>query len=577
MSVILGISAFHAGAAAAIIVDGIPLAAIPEERLNRIKHFGGFPALAINECLRVTGLSFKDIDFVSIGRDPSANRVRKLGYAFRNLTLLPTLLKIKRTQTPLDKVKHLIASQCGPEYSQLRFGVRFVEHHLAHTASAYFVSPWESAAGLTVDGSGDFVTCMMTKCDGPTITALKRYFVPNSLGSLYTAICQFIGYPEYGDEGKVMGLAPLGEDNFKSLFEEIVVLTETGFRLGERFFAKFGDNQGMIINDDGTTRLSKLFSTELEKALGLPRKPGSEITTRDKDLACSLQTHFEKCYFHLVNELHNLVPSSRIVMAGGCVLNSVANGKIFRETPFSKTCIQPAAGDDGLALGSALYVSNSILRENNRWVMTDAYLGPGFSDQEIERALVSAGVNFSYLPREELLDQTAEELVQGKIVGWFQGRMEWGPRALGNRSILAHPGLPDMKNILNSRIKLRESFRPFAPAVLADRQTEIFTEHHPSPFMLHVYEIREQWRNRLCAVNHVDNTGRLQTVDRNENKLYYDLIHRFGRLTGTPVLLNTSFNENEPIVCRPEEAISCFVRTKMDALAIGPFYCVKKP
>ncbi len=576
MSIILGINAYHAGAAAAIVVDGVPIAAIAEERLNRVKHFGGFPALAINACLQMAGLSFHDIDFVSIGRDPLANRSQKVGYALRNLSRLPTLMKIKKTQSPLDKVKHLMADRCGADYSQLRFEIHFVEHHIAHIASAYFVAPWEHAAGLTVDGSGDFVSCMMTRCEGPEIRVLKRLFVPHSLGSLYTAVCQFIGYPEYGDEGKVMGLAPLGEDNFKSLLEKMAALTENGFKLNKKFFSTFGENQGMIINDDGTTHLSQHYSNKLTAELGSPRTPGSEITKRDQDLACSLQTHFELAYFHLANQLHCLVPSQRLAMAGGCALNSVANGKLFRKTPFSTTCIQPAAGDDGLALGSALYVSNSILREGNRWAMTDAYLGPSFSNQEIEKVLVQAGVNYTSLNRECLLDRTSQELAIGKVVGWFQGRMEWGPRALGNRSILAHPGRPDMKDILNSRIKHRESFRPFAPAVLADRQNEIFTENHPSPFMLHVYKIRETWRERLCAVNHVDNTGRLQTVSREENELYYDLIYRFGKLTGIPVLLNTSFNENEPVVCNPEEAVSCFLRTRMDFLVIGSFFCTRE-
>lgn len=576
MSVILGINAYHAGAAAALIIDGVPIAAIAEERLNRVKYFGGFPRAAIMECLRIAGLSFADVDIVSIGRDPASNRLKKISYALQNPSRLRTLMKIKGAQSALDDVKTLIATQCGADFKQLRFQIRFVEHHLAHTASAYFISPWEHAAGLTLDGSGDFVTCMMTRCEGSRIHILKRIYVPHSLGSLYTAICQFIGYPQYGDEGKVMGLAPLGNDSFRPLLEDMVKFSTTSLKLNRDYFQSFGANQGMIINENGTTYLSQHFSKKLKYILGEPRSPNAEVTDRDKDLAHSLQARFESAYFHLVNRLHHIAPQNQLVMAGGCVLNSVANGKLFNETPFSETCIQPAAGDDGLALGSALYVSNSTLEEGHRWVMKDAFLGSSYPDHEVETALRKSKVTYTLLDRGPLLDRTAQEIATGKIIGWFQGRMEWGPRALGNRSILTHPGLPKMKDTLNARIKYREPFRPFAPAVLAERQTDIFSESHPSPFMLHVYEIRPEWRARLCAVNHVDNTGRLQSVSRDENDLYYDLISRFDQLTGIPVLLNTSFNENEPIVCTPTEAISCFLRTKMDVLVIGSFFCIKE-
>jgi carbamoyltransferase len=278
---------------------------------------------------------------------------------------------------------------------------------------------------------------------------------------------------------------------------------------------------------------------------------------------------------HVLNLLHEKVPTTRISMAGGCALNSVANGKMLYETPFRETCIQPAAGDDGLALGAALYVSNSILKEGKRWVMKNSYLGNEHSDEFIKSELNRYNLSYKELNREDLIDQTTDEIVNGNVVGWFQGRMEWGPRALGNRSILAHPGFPNMKDILNARIKHREWFRPFAPSVLQERQTDIFEQDYPSPFMLHVYKIRPEWRERLSAVNHVDDTGRLQTVTREENPLYYDLIKNFEGKTGIPIVLNTSFNENEPIVCEPFQAIECFMRTKMDVLVIGSFFCKK--
>jgi carbamoyltransferase len=278
---------------------------------------------------------------------------------------------------------------------------------------------------------------------------------------------------------------------------------------------------------------------------------------------------------HILNLLHEKVPTTRISMAGGCALNSVANGKMLIDTPFRETCIQPAAGDDGLALGAALYVSNSILKEGKRWVMKNSYLGDEYSDSVIKAELERYKIPYEELSRETLIDRTTEEIKNGNVVGWFQGRMEWGPRALGNRSILAHPGFPNMKDILNARIKHREWFRPFAPSVLQERQTDIFEQDYPSPFMLHVYKIRPEWRERLSAVNHVDDTGRLQTVTREENPLYYDLIKNFDGKTGIPIVLNTSFNENEPIVCEPFQAIECFMRTKMDVLVIGSFFCKK--
>jgi carbamoyltransferase len=575
MSTILGINTFHAGSSAAIIVDGRPVVAIAEERLNRVKYYAGFPKLAIEKCLEIANLKISEIDAVAVGRDSSANLHKKLEFALKNPAKLLNLAKMRGKKKSFDDLRSLLASELDINASSLQFQSYNIEHHLAHTASAYFASPWDKCAGITVDGSGDFVSCMLSNCEGPEIKPLKRVFVPHSLGTLYTAVCQFIGYPKYGDEGKVMGLAPLGTDRYSEFFEKMLRPTDNGFYLNPAYFLPFGDNQGMEINDAGEMVVHRLYSDLFIKELGEPREPYAEITERDMDVAFGLQRVFEKYYMSVLNGLHRLVPTERVSMAGGCALNSVANGKALVETPFRETCIQPAAGDDGLALGAALYVSNVLLKENKRWVMTDSYLGDQYCDSTIKSELDRYGVNYESLDRERLLDVTAEEIRNGNVVGWFQGRMEWGPRALGNRSILAHPGYQNMKDILNARIKHREWFRPFAPSVLVERQSELFEQDHPSPFMLHVYKIRPEWRERLSAVNHVDDTGRLQTVSREENELYYDLISRFESKTGIPVVLNTSFNENEPIVCRPSEAIECFLRTKMDVLVIGQFYCRK--
>ncbi len=573
---ILGLNMFHADSSAAIIQDGKILFAVAEERLNRHKHYGGFPALAVKACLDAVGAKLSDIEHVAVGQDSDANLAKKVQYALANPAKILNFIKMRQRKEPMRDVRSLLAHALGVDPVRLKFQEHHVEHHLAHIASAYYCSPWEKAAGFSYDGSGDFVSTMMARCEGNNIQILDRVFLPHSLGSFYTMICDFIGYRKYGDEGKVMGLAPYGKDTFVDEIRKITPLRDGAFRLNMSYFKPLGSNQGMQVLPDGTVRLARHFSDKMGKVFGPSREPNSEITQRDMDLAYAMQLRFEEVFFHLANELHKHVPEENLAMAGGCALNSVANGKLFCRTPFRRTWIQPAAGDEGLAIGAALHTYHAVLERPREHQMNHAYLGPEFSESQIESALNSAGIKYQRLAREPLLDAVSDQMVKGDVVGWFQGRMEWGPRALGNRSIVTHPGLPNMKDVLNARIKHREWFRPFAPAILAEAQHEYFEHDHPSPYMLHVYKIRPEKRKSLCAVNHVDDTGRLQTVTREENPLYYDLIQTFGRKTGIPVILNTSFNENEPIVCTPQEAIDCFRRTKMDALAIGPFFALKE-
>ena len=573
---ILGLNMFHADSSAAIVQDGKILFAVAEERLNRHKHYGGFPALAVKACLGAAGAKLSDIEHVAVGQDSDANLAKKVQYALANPTKILNFIKMRQRKEPMRDVRSLLAHALGVDPVRLKFQEHHVEHHLAHIASAYYCSPWEKAAGFSYDGSGDFVSTMMARCEGNNIQILDRVFLPHSLGSFYTMICDFIGYRKYGDEGKVMGLAPYGKDTFVDEIRKITPLRDGAFRLNMSYFKPLGSNQGMQVLPDGTVRLARHFSDKMGKVFGPSREPNSEITQRDMDLAYAMQLRFEEVFFHLANELHKHVPEENLAMAGGCALNSVANGKLFCRTPFRRTWIQPAAGDEGLAIGAALHTYHAVLERPREHQMNHAYLGPEFSESQIESALNSAGIKYQRLAREPLLDAVSDQMVKGDVVGWFQGRMEWGPRALGNRSIVTHPGLPNMKDVLNARIKHREWFRPFAPAILAEAQHEYFEHDHPSPYMLHVYKIRPEKRKSLCAVNHLDDTGRLQTVTREENPLYYDLIQTFGRKTGIPVILNTSFNENEPIVCTPQEAIDCFRRTKMDALAIGPFFALKE-
>lgn len=572
---ILGLNMFHADASAAIVQDGEVIFAIAEERLNRIKHYAGFPRLAINACLNACGASIGDVDHVAIGQDSDANLAEKMRYAVSNPAKLLNFVRLRQRKQKMRNLRCLISESLHCDPQSLRFQEHHLEHHIAHIASAYYCSPWEQAAGFSYDGSGDFVSTMMAKCEGNEIRVLDRIFLPHSLGSFYTMICEFIGFNHYGDEGKVMGLAPYGKDTYCDQVRRLLTTEQPGFQLDLNFFKPLGSNEGMRINSDGTVQLAPHFSSRMVEMFGPPRTPGSELTQRDADLAYAMQHCFEEVFFHLLNELHKRVPSENLAMAGGCALNSVANGKLFSRTPFAHTWIQPAAGDEGLAVGAALHTYHSVLKQPRKFRMKDSYLGPEFSDTQVEAALQASRVKYRKFEREPLLTTVAKRIATGDVVGWFQGRMEWGPRALGNRSILAHPGRPDMKDVLNARIKRREWFRPFAPSVIEERQAEYFEHDHPSPFMLHVYKIQTDKREQLCAVNHVDNTGRLQSVARDENPLYYDLIRSFERETGIPVILNTSFNENEPIVCTPAEAIDCFKRTHMDALAIGPFLALK--
>lgn len=573
---VLGINLFHSDASATILQDGRVVLAVAEERLNRVKHYGGVPTLAIKACLDAVGAGISDIDHLALGRDPDTHPLVRLRYGARNPMKVPNLVRLRNRGQSLKDLRPLLAEALDDDPGKMRFVQHNIEHHIAHIASAFFCSPWDKAAGFSNDGSGDFVSAMAARCEGDAIEVLKRVFVPHSLGSFYTMICDFIGYRKYGDEGKVMGLAALGSDSFSDEMSRIVTFPHRTIRLDLDYFVPMGANLGIEVGPDGEVTVPRMFSDKMIDRFGAPREPHTEMTQRDMDLANSMQVRFEEAVFHLLNDLHPRVGSDDVVMAGGCALNSVANGKMFFETPFRRSWIQPAAGDEGLSLGAALYCWHSRLGMPRDYVMENAYLGPRSSDAEIERALTDAGMSFSTMERDALLDSTAAALAAGEIVGWFQGRMEWGPRALGNRSILAHPGRAEMKELLNARIKHREWFRPFAPSILEEYLDEYFEFNHPSPFMLHVFKIRPHKRAELAAVTHVDGTGRLQTVKRPENPLYYDLIDAFHRRTGTPVLLNTSFNENEPIVCTPEEAIDCFLRTAMDRLVVGPFVVESK-
>ncbi|MHB8624650.1 MAG: carbamoyltransferase family protein [Aggregatilineales bacterium] len=573
---ILGINAYHGGASACLIQDGQLIAAVEEERFTRVKYWAGFPILAIRYCLTEAGIAPQDLDHVALARDPSANLRQKVLFALRRR---PNFEFIQDRLKHMGKSKNLKAIFCEalalPADSLDRVQFHNVEHHHAHMASAFLVSPFQDAAVLSVDGMGDFVSTMWATGKGNAFQVHDEINFPHSLGYFYTAISQWLGFLKYGDEGKVMGLAPYGEPVFLEQMRNVVWVQRDGtFELNLDYFLVH--TEGVTMSwDGGEPTIGTMYSEKLVKILGEARAPRSEITKKHQDVAASLQAMLEEAEFALVNKLQKETGQKALCMAGGVALNSAFNGKILPQTAFEDIFVQPAAGDAGNALGAAYYVYHVLLGRPRCFVMEHAYTGPEYDDDCIEAELMAANVAYTRLGDKEVAPQAAALVAQGSVVGWFQGRMEWGPRALGNRSIIADPRRKDMKDILNARIKHREPFRPFAPSVLFEEVGNYFDQSYPDPFMIKVYNVLPEKREAIPAVTHVDGTGRLQTVSREQNPRYWELIEAFCNETGVPVILNTSFNENEPIVCTPKEAVDCFQRTRMDALVIGNYVAKK--
>jgi carbamoyltransferase len=575
---ILGINAYHGNASAAIVCDGQLIAAVEEERFNRVKYAAGFPVQAIRYCLQEAGLTLSDIDYVAIPRNPYARLFTKLIYSLRMPSFARQRAKVLATFTGIPEA---LAAAFDTDPRQLKAKFHRIEHHQAHLASSFFVSPFERAALLSADGLGDFASSMWGVGEGSRMTIHGSVAFPHSLGLFYSAVTQFLGFLKFGDEYKVMGLGAYGQPDRLEAFRDIVQFDENsranGFRLGLDYFTHHRTGPEMTWTDaDKTPTLGKMFSPEMSRLLGPVRHPDEPLEQRHKNLASSLQARLEEVYLGMLRKLAKETGVKSVCLAGGVAFNCVANGKIFDSTGFENVYVHPAAGDGGLSVGAAFYVWHQILGKPRAFVMNHAYWGPGYSRDEVRRAIdLSAiahnGYSVAELSEPDLMRSTAQIIADGKILGWFQGRAEWGPRALGNRSIVADPRRPEMKEILNRRIKHREIFRPFAPSILAESTGDYFEKSHPSPFMTLAYSVRPEMRDKIPAPTHVDGTGRLQTVTREANPRYWQLIKAFENLTGVPVVLNTSFNDNEPIVCRPQEAIDCFLRTQMDALVLGDF------
>ena len=562
---ILGLNAFH-GDSSAALVNGPLIAAFEEERFNRQKHWAGLPVLAAQQCL-----NGEQPDHIAISRNPSAHLLQKLARIAIRPSEWTRLSSRANNNLRVSRVsEELLAS--GIDTTRAK--VHHVEHHRAHLASAFFCSPFDEAAVVSIDGFGDFSSVMWGVGKGNQIDVTGSVHFPHSLGLFYTAFTQFLGFPKYGDEYKMMGLSAYGEPRFVDKVRLVVRTEKDQVRLNLDYFIHH--SQGVEMTwDNCEPALGSVYSSRMLETFGEPRANRAPLEQHHMDLAASVQKVLEENYFELLNYIQRQTRQKAVCLAGGVALNCVANGMIFDRTDFQDVYVQPAAHDAGTSFGAALYVQHQILNEPRAYVMKHVYYGTEYSDAEVLKDLEAAGCTYYRLSEQELLARTVAQIADGKIVGWFQGRMEFGPRALGNRSILADPRRTDMKDILNSRIKYREHFRPFCPSVLAENVGEYFECSYPSPFMVMAYKIKPAMQEVIPAVTHKDGTGRLQTVEKDANPLYWKLIRQFKEITGVPVLLNTSFNENEPIVQSPAQAIDCFLRTRMDVLSIGSFHLLK--
>ncbi len=572
--IVLGINAYHGDSSAAIVRDGQVLAAVEEERFRRIKHWAGLPTESIKFCLAEVGMKFGDLEHVAINLNPKVNRAKRLMFLLKtrpDFRLVAERLK-KRAKT--QSLRDSLAAAFPNEVMKAQ--VHHIEHHLAHIASSYLCSPFKDAVNVSVDGFGDFASAAWGMGTDGRIDIEGRVYFPHSLGMFYSALTQYLGFPHFGDEYKIMGLAPYGEPKCLDKMRQIVQVQSDGsFKLGLDYFRHHRENVPYTW-DNGSPEVGTLFAPALEDLLGPTRKKDEPLEQKHRDMARSIQAMYEEAFFALVNKLHERHRCDNLTLSGGCAMNSVANGKVTRQSPFKQLYIQSAAGDAGGAIGAAL-VAAQQLGETKRAHMAHAYCGPEYSEAEIKALLNKEAARIKaegcqvteFQNMDNLCRATAQAISEGKVIGWFQGKLEWGPRALGNRSILGDPRRADMKDILNLKIKRRESFRPFAPSILREEVPAWFESDADVPFMMQVFQVQPHQRAIIPATTHADGSGRLQTVHRDTNPLYHKLISCFKELTGVPIVLNTSFNENEPVVCRPEEALDCFLRTKMDVLVLG--------
>lgn len=566
---ILGLNVYHGDSSACIYKDTELLCAFEEERFTRKKHWSGFPVLAIKECLKEADITIEQVEHITVSRNPREHFARKIFHALKYQFSISSLKQRYANSVKASSLENDFALHFGKPASFFKSRIHNIEHHRSHLASAFFASPYDESAILSIDAFGDFCSTMLAVGKGNKIQVLESVLFPHSIGMFYTAFTQYLGFKYYGDEYKVMGLAPYGKPEYEDKMREILILEKDGtFRLDLDCFVHHKKGVVTRIFEDNDPTPSQIYSNKLVELFGPARQKDEALTDHHRNLASSVQRHCEAAIFHLLERLHKMTGLTNVCIAGGVAQNSVANGKIKNNTPFKDVYIPPAGHDAGTSIGSALYLMNQELDMPRPKPMFNPYTGSQYSNDEVKTLLQNEKVEFSEAEGDELFERVCNCLIGGGIVGWFQGRAEFGPRALGHRSILADPRRNDVKEILNLKIKRRESFRPFAPSILNDHIPEFFETVDFVPFMEKVFVIKPGMRTKIPAVTHVDGTGRLQTVDRNIDPRYYDLISHFYKKTGIPVLVNTSFNENEPIVNSPREALDCYLRTKMDMLVL---------
>jgi carbamoyltransferase len=566
---ILGINAYHADASACIYHNGELIAAAEEERFRRIKHWAGFPTIAIEFCLKEAGISISNVDYIGISRNPKANFGKKVFTAIKNRLSVSNMVNRAKNLKKAASIEDEILNHFKIEKSSLKAQIINVEHHRSHLASAFFASSFEESAILSIDGFGDYSSTMIATGKGNQIKVLDTVSYPHSAGVFYTTFTQYLGFPHYGDEYKIMGLAPYGEPKYVDQLRDVLLFKDNGlFELNLAYFNHPKDGVQMAW-EGGVPHMDSLYTQHLIDQFGPLRQKDEPLSQYHKDLAASIQRITEELIFHILNHLQKSTGLKSICIAGGVAQNSVANGKILANTTFEHIYIPPAGHDAGTCLGAALWIYNQVLKNPRLPITNHGYFGSQFSNEEIIEVLESQHINYEKLEGKDLYNKVTDCLINAGVVGWFQGRAEFGPRALGHRSIIADPRRADAKDILNAKIKRRESFRPFAPSILKEYVKDYFEVVDEVPFMEKVFPIKKEKHAEIPAVTHVDGTGRLQTVDRLVEVKYYDLIDNFREKTGVPILLNTSFNENEPIVNTPQEALACYLRTQMDMLVMG--------
>jgi len=570
--VILGINLNHADSSACIIINGKLIAAVEEERFNRIKHWAGFPEKSISFCLQEAGVDFSMIDDVAINTNPLSNVSHKIFYFLKNYITGKKKLEIFKRYKNKFNLKKKLEKKFGINN---KLKLNFIDHHISHISSAFYPSEFQNSLAISIDGFGDFSSLVIAECLDQKIKIKKKMLFPNSLGVFYESMTQLAGFKNYGEEYKLMGLSAFGNPKYYDVLKKNCFINDDIYKLNLDLFEFHKKN--FSYNFEGQPNQKFLLNKKIYEIFNDNINYSTNDKDFAKDIASSTQKIFEEALFKIISSYKN--KNENLVLSGGCALNSLANGKLAESKIFKNIYVPFCPGDNGGSIGAALYLHKNKYTEIKTTNLQNPYLGKKYNNEEILNTLekYKNKIDYKILNNDnDLNDLVCKKLLNENIIGWFQGRMEFGPRALGNRSIISSPIGPNIKNLINSKIKLRESFRPFAPSILEEKVLDWFDNKINSNYMSFVSKIRNDKKSLIPAVTHIDGTGRLQTVNPKQNKKFYNLIKKFYEISNVPILLNTSFNENEPIVMSPENALECFLRTEMDYLVVNNFFINKK-